>query len=956
MKKAKNSAKHHQILVSTFNVRTLSADHHLSELENALKMVKFDIIGLSEVKRDGEGTIDCAGFQFHYNGISSKKNLDGTRNKPASVGFIVHSRWKNSVTQLKNISFRVILIKVKVNKDESLGVVQAYAPTSKASDREIEAFYKDVEKAQIEIHDCTFKIIMGDWNAKVGSRASGTSNEADVMGFFGLGIRNERGERLIRFCRKHQLFITNTMFKKKPNKKWTWSLDLITRNEIDYILTAHKSCVKNVEVLNRFDFSSDHRMVRMTFELKKKLWRTKKQKRNNFFIDQRDETKIKEFNDRLRQSSVPEEVTVKDPLHNLKANFVEAAKVFTSRNHVSPVITPTTRDLIEKREKLRREAQIDLNMKNKYYDCRKLTKKEIRKDVRNFELLRIDVAIRENRGLKLSRDGIYKKRVCIDILTDEKGEEIRDKLKISEFISEFYSKLFSKTDSSVSENSPNIFVQDETPVPVISLEELKFALSAMKYSKAKGPDDFPIDLLKISDDKQLIEVTKVFNEFLTTESLPNEWFETNIILIFKKGRKDKIENYRPISLISHLYKLFIKIILNRIDDVLEENQSIEQSGFRKGFSTSDNLVVINQLIEKFKEFNKPLHIAFIDYEKAFDSVNHDFLKQTLFEQNVPRKYIRLFDLIYNNSTAKIITEVEGLSFNIKRGVKQGDPSSPKLFNAVIEKIFQSLDWSFKGISIDSGKLHSLRFADDVFVISESKQELLSMIKDLNHKSAEAGLKINRKKTVILSNSDVDDYEIGDWKLEKVEEYKYLGQIVSFTDSMTKEIEARISAAWRNFWAHKRFLMSELPMWHKRKLMDGVILPTFTWGAQTWNLSKEHQRRLCVEQRTMERKILKISPWDHVTNEEIRSITKIKDVLEKARELKWDFAGHVQRLHDERWAKRVTNWTPKDGKRKIGHQLKRWSDDIEAVGLGRWKIKANNRIQWKNMRETYVHKD
>jgi hypothetical protein len=160
----------------------------------------------------------------------------------------------------------------------------------------------------------------------------------------------------------------------------------------------------------------------------------------------------------------------------------------------------------------------------------------------------------------------------------------------------------------------------------------------------------------------------------------------------------------------------------------------------------------------------------------------------------------------------------------------------------------------------------------------------------------------------------------------------------------------------SFWSLKQFLMSELPMFHKRRLMDSIVLTVFTWGAQSWTLSKADERKLQVEQRAMERKLLKKSLYDHITNEELRKMSGIKDVLEKARELKWDFAGHVQRMGDDRWAKKIVNWTPSDGKRSKGHQLKRWSDEIESVGLARWKIKANDRKLWKSMRETFVHKD
>lgn len=181
--------------------------------------------------------------------------------------------------------------------------------------------------------------------------------------------------------------------------------------------------------------------------------------------------------------------------------------------------------------------------------------------------------------------------------------------------------------------------------------------------------------------------------------------------------------------------------------------------------------------------------------------------------------------------------------------------------------------------------------------------------------------------------------------------------MSFKNKMSKVIDARVSAAWRSFWALKKFLLSDLPMCHKRKLFDSVILPTFTYGAQAWSLSKAHERRLQTEQRAMERRILKISLLQHQTNENIRKITKFKDVLQKSRELKWDWCGHVQRREiDSRWSKCVENWIPNDGRRKRGHQLKRWNDDIERVGLGRWRQKALNRNEWKLLRETYVHMD
>ena len=98
-----------------------------------------------------------------------------------------------------------------------------------------------------------------------------------------------------------------------------------------------------------------------------------------------------------------------------------------------------------------------------------------------------------------------------------------------------------------------------------------------------------------------------------------EYKVVSFIIINKKGDKQNLNNYRPITLLPNIYKLFTKILTNRLTDTLDENQPREQAGFRSGYSTIDHLHTINQLIEKTLEYNKPLCLAFVDYEKAFDS-------------------------------------------------------------------------------------------------------------------------------------------------------------------------------------------------------------------------------------------------------------------------------------------------------------------------------------------------
>jgi len=99
----------------------------------------------------------------------------------------------------------------------------------------------------------------------------------------------------------------------------------------------------------------------------------------------------------------------------------------------------------------------------------------------------------------------------------------------------------------------------------------------------------------------------------------------------------------------------------------------------------------------------------------------------------------------------------------------------------------------------------------------------------------------------------------------------------------------------------------------------------------------------------------VSLLQHIPNAEIRKITKINDALTHAKKLKWNFAGHIQRTTDNRWTKLIENWIPTDGFRNRGHQRKRWQDEIETIGLGRWRQKANDRKLWKKLGAPFVPK-
>ena len=145
----------------------------------------------------------------------------------------------------------------------------------------------------------------------------------------------------------------------------------------------------------------------------------------------------------------------------------------------------------------------------------------------------------------------------------------------------------------------------------------------------------------------------ILNEILESQEIPETWREAKMIILHKKGERRNIKNYKPISLLSHTYKLFTRTIQNRMEKVLDENQTREQAGFRKKYSTVDHLQALNQVTEKSEEYQLPLVIGFIDYEKAFDSIEHFSIFEALRKINVNETYVKILENIYKGATARV---------------------------------------------------------------------------------------------------------------------------------------------------------------------------------------------------------------------------------------------------------------------------------------------------------------
>jgi hypothetical protein len=169
------------------------------------------------------------------------------------------------------------------------------------------------------------------------------------------------------------------------------------------------------------------------------------------------------------------------------------------------------------------------------------------------------------------------------------------------------------------------------------------------------------------------------------EGLPQQWKESIIVRIHKKGDETDYNNYRGISLLSNAYKILSNIFLARLTPYVNKVIGDHQCGFRRNRSTTDQIFCSRQILEKKWEYNGTVHRLFIDFKKAYGSVKREVLYNILLEFGIPKKLVRLIKMCLSEACSKArVGKLLCDKFPIQNGLKQGDALSPLLFNFALE--------------------------------------------------------------------------------------------------------------------------------------------------------------------------------------------------------------------------------------------------------------------------------
>ncbi len=285
----------------------------------------------------------------------------------------------------------------------------------------------------------------------------------------------------------------------------------------------------------------------------------------------------------------------------------------------------------------------------------------------------------------------------------------------------------------------------------ISIQECEDSISKMKSNKSPGEDGLPIEFYKVFWNEIGHFLVEMYNECFTNEILPMSMRKSVITLIHKKDDKDNIVNYRPISLTNTDYRILAFVLSSRLQNVASHIVNPDQVAYIKKRFIGTNVRIIQDIFELYNRKNKSGILMFVDFKKAFDSIEWEFLFEVLGKFNFGETFIKWVKLLYAKPCAFVKNNGHfSDEFSLSRGVRQGCPVSSLLFILCMEVLscYIQQNNNIMGLSLDDQGIQHIKlvqYADDSTLFLRHANELKEAIKCIEVFGSMSGTELNRSK-------------------------------------------------------------------------------------------------------------------------------------------------------------------------------------------------------------------
>ena len=433
---------------------------------------------------------------------------------------------------------------------------------------------------------------------------------------------------------------------------------------------------------------------------------------------------------------------------------------------------------------------------------------------------------------------------------------------------------------------------------------------------------------------------QLFSVIWREETVPKQWREGLIVNLFKKGDREDPGNYRGITLLSVVGKVFCKILNNRLVQCLDKGGALHegQAGFRVNRSCMDNVYTLNEIVQgRFRE-DKETYAFFLDVQKAYDTVWRDGLWLKLWDMGVKGRMWRVIKKMYEASRSTVLLEGEkSVMFSVEQGVAQGCSLSPILFSVFINDLLKDVEQAELGIQLSSGKrVGGMLFADDFVGVSDSRESLQKLIDVVHGYCNKWRLKANVSKSAVMvfsKNSVEGGWKWGEHKLPKVSNYSYLGIDFASNGAWDVHLKKVLDNGRKKVnQLHSVISNRDINLSARRLLLLSVIRPSIEYGGGVWEGNKSQVDALESIILGGAKRILGCS--SKTCNEAVRGdmgIETLKSRRDRAK-LKWWYK--LATMPEDRFPKQLFSqeW---DQKPRRGRQKKTWGRVIDDlfVSLG-----------------------
>ncbi|KAJ2942940.1 hypothetical protein O0L34_g15130 [Tuta absoluta] len=593
---------------------------------------------------------------------------------------------------------------------------------------------------------------------------------------------------------------------------------------------------------------------------------------------------VTKINSKLSPEVLQDLLSVEDMWSTIKdVVSLEALKIFgKARREVKDWFTEYETELKPFIEK-KRSAHIDLN-NNPNDTSKKLAYKTAKADLQrivrrcsNEFWVNLCESIQHCRnigdfrgvyqGIKCAIGPTIRKRAPIK---DANGTPINDKLGQLDRWAEHYTNLYA-VEISISPESlvslPAFPVASKLDDPP-SFDEFLNALKTLKMGKSTGRDNLPAEIIRLECVARPLYalLQRCWEEGI----IPQDMRDADIVTLYKgKGDRGDCNNYRGISLLSIAGKAFAKVVLKRLEVLAQKIYPESQCGFRAGRSTNDMIFTLRQLQEKCREHQVPLYMAFVDLNKAFDTVSRRGLYEVLQRIGCPPTLLSIVKSFHDTMRGSVMFDGEmSTAFDVNRGVRQGCVLAPTLFgiffSALLLVAFKDCDVGVHLHTRKDGRLFNINllksatkrndliarellYADDAALVANSEEHLQELITRFGRACEMFSMSVNARKTVIMVQGT--DYKpnikLNGATLEVVDSFCYLGSTTTSKLSNDKEINSRIGKASSTFgklqdrvWRNEKLTIAT-----KVLVYQTCVLSTLLYASETWTTYTKQERQL-----------------------------------------------------------------------------------------------------------------